>query len=261
MKKLLGLRFQLSAEVWLHCVNHRKMLNKGKKPEPKEGAKEAPQVPAAPVRPETPKLLRAALEMAERSSGLRGAMFKVKEKTNKSSISLQVNTETSQTDTFTVLCSSTRNSLVFVLPAVPLLLFGSSFSNHELWTWHAHFHLCQLLPDALHPPGAHSAPSRSAAPRQRHRQRGRQWGGGGASEWQLMLLRSRRTCLNRPQWRRRTSESKDFCTGQETQSRNKIKLNNYKDGIKQLLGGLIFSDQPFLTHWCLNLCPAMTKNH
>ncbi|KAF6738012.1 hypothetical protein FQA47_022766 [Oryzias melastigma] len=65
------------------------MLNKGKKPEPKEGAKEAPQVPAAPVRPETPKLLRAALEMAERSSGLRGAMFKVKEKTNKSSISLQ----------------------------------------------------------------------------------------------------------------------------------------------------------------------------
>uniref|UniRef100_A0A3B5A022 Cyclic nucleotide gated channel subunit beta 1b n=1 Tax=Stegastes partitus TaxID=144197 RepID=A0A3B5A022_9TELE len=69
----------------------RKMLNKGKKPEPKEETKEAPPVPAAPVRPETPKLLRAALEMTERSSGLKGALAKVKEKTNKSSISLQVN--------------------------------------------------------------------------------------------------------------------------------------------------------------------------
>ncbi|XP_008295762.1 cyclic nucleotide-gated cation channel beta-1 [Stegastes partitus] len=67
----------------------RKMLNKGKKPEPKEETKEAPPVPAAPVRPETPKLLRAALEMTERSSGLKGALAKVKEKTNKSSISLQ----------------------------------------------------------------------------------------------------------------------------------------------------------------------------
>ncbi|XP_035983077.1 LOW QUALITY PROTEIN: uncharacterized protein LOC105931378 [Fundulus heteroclitus] len=67
----------------------RKMLNKGKKPEPKKEAKEPPQVPVAPLRPETPKLLRAALEMTERSSGLRGALAKVKEKTNKSSISLQ----------------------------------------------------------------------------------------------------------------------------------------------------------------------------
>ncbi|XP_055365814.1 cyclic nucleotide-gated cation channel beta-1-like [Betta splendens] len=67
----------------------RKMLNKGKKPEPKEEAKEPPHVPAAPVRTETPKLLRAALEMTEKSSGLKGALAKVKEKTNKSSISLQ----------------------------------------------------------------------------------------------------------------------------------------------------------------------------
>uniref|UniRef100_A0A3Q2FRR9 Cyclic nucleotide-gated cation channel beta-1-like n=1 Tax=Cyprinodon variegatus TaxID=28743 RepID=A0A3Q2FRR9_CYPVA len=66
-----------------------KMLNKGKKPEPKEEPKEVVQVPAAPVRPETPKLLRAALEMTERSSGLKGALAKVKEKTSKSSISLQ----------------------------------------------------------------------------------------------------------------------------------------------------------------------------
>ncbi|KAJ0029612.1 hypothetical protein NQD34_004609 [Periophthalmus magnuspinnatus] len=64
----------------------RKMLNKGKKPEPKEEPKE---VPTAPVQAETPKLLRAALEMTERSTGLRGALAKVKEKTNKSSISLQ----------------------------------------------------------------------------------------------------------------------------------------------------------------------------
>lgn len=67
------------------------MLTKGKKPEPKEEAKDPPQVPAAPVRAETPRLLRAALEMTEKSSGLKGALAKVKEKTNKSSISLQVN--------------------------------------------------------------------------------------------------------------------------------------------------------------------------
>ena len=73
------------------CLNHRKMLTKGKKPEPKEEPKGPPQAPAAPLRPETPKLLRAALEMAERSTGLKGALAKVKEKTNKSSVSLQVN--------------------------------------------------------------------------------------------------------------------------------------------------------------------------
>lgn len=67
------------------------MLTKGKKPEPKEEAKDPPQVPAPPVRAETPRLLRAALEMTEKSSGLKGALAKVKEKTNKSSISLQVN--------------------------------------------------------------------------------------------------------------------------------------------------------------------------
>ncbi|KAI9518194.1 cyclic nucleotide gated channel beta 1 [Dissostichus eleginoides] len=67
----------------------RKMLTKGKKPEPKEEPKGPPQAPAAPVRPETPKLLRAALEMAERSTGLKGALAKVKEKTNKSGVSLQ----------------------------------------------------------------------------------------------------------------------------------------------------------------------------
>uniref|UniRef100_A0A3P9M6N3 Cyclic nucleotide gated channel subunit beta 1b n=1 Tax=Oryzias latipes TaxID=8090 RepID=A0A3P9M6N3_ORYLA len=53
----------------------RKMLNKGKKPEPKVEAKEAPQVPVAPLRPETPKLLRAALEMAEKSSRLKEFAF------------------------------------------------------------------------------------------------------------------------------------------------------------------------------------------
>lgn len=66
------------------------MLNKGKKAEPKEESKEHPQVTAALVRPETPRLLRAALEVTERSSGLKGALAKVKEKTNKPSISSQV---------------------------------------------------------------------------------------------------------------------------------------------------------------------------
>nr|XP_057944118.1 cyclic nucleotide-gated cation channel beta-1-like isoform X2 [Doryrhamphus excisus] len=68
----------------------RKMLTKGKKPEPKEEAKEeARHVQAAATKPETPKLLRAALEMTEKSTGLKGAMAQVKEKTNKSSVSLQ----------------------------------------------------------------------------------------------------------------------------------------------------------------------------
>lgn len=66
------------------------MLNKGKKPEPKDESKDPPQVPAAPARPDTPRLLRAALEVTERSSGLKGALAKVKEKTNKLSISSQV---------------------------------------------------------------------------------------------------------------------------------------------------------------------------
>lgn len=71
------------------------MLTKGKKPDPKE-AKDPPQVPSAPVRLETPKLLRAALEMTQRSSGLKGALAKVREKTNKSNISLQVNKQNKQ---------------------------------------------------------------------------------------------------------------------------------------------------------------------
>uniref|UniRef100_A0A3P9MW97 Cyclic nucleotide gated channel subunit beta 1b n=1 Tax=Poecilia reticulata TaxID=8081 RepID=A0A3P9MW97_POERE len=67
----------------------RKMLNKGKKPEPKEEAKEPAPVPAASLKSETPRLLRAALEMTERSSGLKGALARVKERSSKSSISLQ----------------------------------------------------------------------------------------------------------------------------------------------------------------------------
>lgn len=72
------------------------MLNKGKKAEPKEESKDQPHVPAAPVRPETPRLLRAALEVTERSSELKGALAKVKEKTNKLSISSQVRNQESK---------------------------------------------------------------------------------------------------------------------------------------------------------------------
>lgn len=68
------------------------MLNKGKKPEPKGERKDHRPVPAAPARTETPRLLRAALEVTERSSGLKGALAKVKDKTNKLSISSQVGT-------------------------------------------------------------------------------------------------------------------------------------------------------------------------
>ncbi|XP_034031409.1 cyclic nucleotide-gated cation channel beta-1-like [Thalassophryne amazonica] len=67
----------------------RKMLTKGKKSEPKEEAKELPQIQTDLVRPQTPKLLRAALEMTEKSSGLKENLAKVKEKSIRSSVSLQ----------------------------------------------------------------------------------------------------------------------------------------------------------------------------
>lgn len=64
------------------------MLAKDKKPDAKkEEAKERAQV--IPPRAETPKLLKAAIEMTEKS-GLRGALSKLKDKTNKSNVSLQV---------------------------------------------------------------------------------------------------------------------------------------------------------------------------
>ncbi|KAL2093826.1 hypothetical protein ACEWY4_011138 [Coilia grayii] len=65
----------------------KKMLSKDKKPDAKkEEAKEKSQV--IPPRAETPKLLKAALEMTEKS-GLKGVLSKLREKTNKSSTSLQ----------------------------------------------------------------------------------------------------------------------------------------------------------------------------
>jgi len=68
------------------------MLNKGKKPPPKpETPPPAPAPAPAPPRPETPRLLRAALEVAEKSSELKGALAEVKKKASrKSCISRQV---------------------------------------------------------------------------------------------------------------------------------------------------------------------------
>uniref|UniRef100_A0A3B4VIH2 Cyclic nucleotide gated channel subunit beta 1b n=1 Tax=Seriola dumerili TaxID=41447 RepID=A0A3B4VIH2_SERDU len=77
-------------EILVHYPESKKLLRKKARSTMNE-AKEPRQVPAAPVRQETPRLLRAALEMTEKSSRLKGALAKVKEKTNKSSISLQVN--------------------------------------------------------------------------------------------------------------------------------------------------------------------------
>ncbi|XP_048113153.1 cyclic nucleotide-gated cation channel beta-1-like [Alosa alosa] len=65
----------------------KKMLAKDKKPDAKkEEIKERAQV--IPPRAETPKLLKAALEMTEKS-GLKGALSKLKEKAYKSNVSLQ----------------------------------------------------------------------------------------------------------------------------------------------------------------------------
>ena len=50
----------------------RKMLTKDKKPEVKEGEKESAQV--IPIRPETPKLYKAALVVTE-VAGMKGGTF------------------------------------------------------------------------------------------------------------------------------------------------------------------------------------------
>uniref|UniRef100_A0A672YE16 Cyclic nucleotide gated channel subunit beta 1b n=1 Tax=Sphaeramia orbicularis TaxID=375764 RepID=A0A672YE16_9TELE len=80
-------------EILVHYPESKKLLRKKARLSMNDFTrpKGPPQVQTAPVRQETPRLLRAALEMTERSTGLKGALAKVKEKTNKSSISLQVN--------------------------------------------------------------------------------------------------------------------------------------------------------------------------
>ncbi|XP_035645772.1 cyclic nucleotide-gated cation channel beta-1-like isoform X2 [Oncorhynchus keta] len=60
----------------------RKMLTKDKKP-PKEPAQ------VIPPRTVTPKLFKAALDVAHQKTGLKGTLGKIKEKINKSSVSLQ----------------------------------------------------------------------------------------------------------------------------------------------------------------------------
>ncbi|XP_066504821.1 cyclic nucleotide-gated channel beta-1-like [Hoplias malabaricus] len=81
-------------EILVHYPESQKLLRKkakkmlaGKKPAPKKEEEKEP-VHVIPPRAETPKLLKAALEMTEKS-GLRGTFAKLKEKTNKSSVSLQ----------------------------------------------------------------------------------------------------------------------------------------------------------------------------
>lgn len=61
---------------------------KDKKPAEKKGEEKEP-VPIIPPRAETPKLLKAALEMTEKS-GIRGTWTKLKDRANRSSVSLQV---------------------------------------------------------------------------------------------------------------------------------------------------------------------------
>lgn len=64
------------------------MLAKDKKPDAKK-EEEKKRAQVIPPRAETPKLLKAAIEMTEKS-GLKGALSKIKDKTNKSNVSLQV---------------------------------------------------------------------------------------------------------------------------------------------------------------------------
>ncbi|KAK1804556.1 hypothetical protein P4O66_020561 [Electrophorus voltai] len=81
-------------EILVHYPESQKLLRKkakkmlaDKKPAKQQEERKEP-VPVIWPRAETPKLFKAALEMTEKS-GLRGTLAKLKEKTNKSSISLQ----------------------------------------------------------------------------------------------------------------------------------------------------------------------------
>ncbi|XP_051740988.1 LOW QUALITY PROTEIN: titin-like [Ctenopharyngodon idella] len=65
----------------------KKMLMKDKKPAEKKEEEKDP-IPIIPPRAETPKLLKAALEMTEKS-GMKGTWSKLKDRTNRSSVSLQ----------------------------------------------------------------------------------------------------------------------------------------------------------------------------
>uniref|UniRef100_A0A672SNV4 Cyclic nucleotide gated channel subunit beta 1b n=1 Tax=Sinocyclocheilus grahami TaxID=75366 RepID=A0A672SNV4_SINGR len=68
----------------------RKMLMKDKKPAEKKEEEKEP-IPIIPPHAETPKLLKAALEMTEKS-GMKATWPKLKDRTNRSSVFLQVHT-------------------------------------------------------------------------------------------------------------------------------------------------------------------------
>uniref|UniRef100_A0A9J7ZVI3 Cyclic nucleotide gated channel subunit beta 1b n=2 Tax=Cyprinus carpio TaxID=7962 RepID=A0A9J7ZVI3_CYPCA len=68
----------------------RKMVMKDKKPAEKKEEEKEP-IPIIPPRAETPKLLKAALEMTEKT-GMKGTWSKLKDRSNRSSVSLQVHT-------------------------------------------------------------------------------------------------------------------------------------------------------------------------
>uniref|UniRef100_A0A673NC25 Cyclic nucleotide gated channel subunit beta 1b n=1 Tax=Sinocyclocheilus rhinocerous TaxID=307959 RepID=A0A673NC25_9TELE len=65
----------------------RKMVMKDKKPAEKKEEEKEP-IPIIPPRAETPKLLKAALEMTEKT-GMKGTWSKIKDRSNRSSVSLQ----------------------------------------------------------------------------------------------------------------------------------------------------------------------------
>uniref|UniRef100_A0A3B4XMT4 Cyclic nucleotide gated channel subunit beta 1b n=1 Tax=Seriola lalandi dorsalis TaxID=1841481 RepID=A0A3B4XMT4_SERLL len=111
-------------EILVHYPESKKLLRK----KARSKAKEPRQVPAAPVRQETPRLLRAALEMTEKSSRLKGALAKVKEKTNKSSGYI-VDTYTQSTNS-SLLSSSSPPSL----PPSPLHLQPPALDLTEMRT-------------------------------------------------------------------------------------------------------------------------------
>ncbi|XP_056107012.1 LOW QUALITY PROTEIN: cyclic nucleotide-gated cation channel beta-1-like [Rhinichthys klamathensis goyatoka] len=73
----------------------KKMLMKDKKPAEKKEEEKEP-IPIIPPRAETPKLLKAALEMTVKS-GMKGTWSKLKDGTNRSSVSLQRSVSSSAT--------------------------------------------------------------------------------------------------------------------------------------------------------------------
>lgn len=116
------------------------MVTKDKKPAEKKEEEKEP-VPIIPPRAETPKLLKAALEMSEKS-GKKGTWTKLKERSNRSSVSLQVHI-----NSFLKIIHCLDNQIILSSP--PSLLSQRSISSTATPNSPTHEPTSEHEPDAL----------------------------------------------------------------------------------------------------------------